>query len=570
MIEPTSTTSIAASPSGGKAAGKGEGGQQAGGLFGALMALIGQHLNQQKGAHPAQAEKASGLASIEGERAAALLHAKGKNDKGKAAQKEASPLTIALMQRKADQSRMAEGESPAMQAHKTMRAAPADAANAIHKKEQGITANSATKHGDAGPAMPAHQAAAQAASPIIAASGVAAAHAEIRNAADANANSQAQRAATRAAQDSLPRHAKPDAVSAMKQATPAIMQGETEKTAVENASARAAANAQTSGNERPALTPTAQNNPAASPAAQSLSAANASANEADAVAARFAASDADRRLSQARDGATNAAAENIARRAAANARSQASARADQPRLSPNAEASAHELATAQARHAGPNAAAGGASHPIASVTAPAASPLAHHAADANARIPLQSAAQSSDNAMAMTTGATAFQTSASAASTTGPAAGAAQSSAPMPLHEAIRHIAHSAKQGKTRLDIQLEPAHLGRIHISLTTDASRHIQIHLIADQSATRHMIEQQLPLLRHALAEQGLDLSGFSTGGGSFAQGGETAHGGRGEQGRPAAFPPETAGEPAPPARAKAESAPGRAPPGRLSIHA
>ncbi len=84
----------------------------------------------------------------------------------------------------------------------------------------------------------------------------------------------------------------------------------------------------------------------------------------------------------------------------------------------------------------------------------------------------------------------------------------------LPLHEAIQHIAHSAARGKTRLEIQLEPAHLGRIQLALTTDASRQIQVHLVADQATTRQILEQQLPQLRSALAEQGLDLAGFTMG--------------------------------------------------------
>lgn len=84
----------------------------------------------------------------------------------------------------------------------------------------------------------------------------------------------------------------------------------------------------------------------------------------------------------------------------------------------------------------------------------------------------------------------------------------------MTMYESIQHIAHAAKNGQTRLEIQLDPAHLGKIHISLQTDASKQLQVHLIVDQSATRAAIDQQLPALKQALAQQGLDLSGFSMG--------------------------------------------------------
>ncbi|MDX8401741.1 MAG: flagellar hook-length control protein FliK [Mariprofundaceae bacterium] len=140
----------------------------------------------------------------------------------------------------------------------------------------------------------------------------------------------------------------------------------------------------------------------------------------------------------------------------------------------------------------------------------------------------------------------------------------------MPLSEAIRHIAHSVKQGKTRLDIQLEPAHLGRIHVSLATDASRQVQIHLITDQAVTRHAIEQQLPALRQALADHGLDLSSFSTGGQSTQDGGGSTGGSMPESRHRSepAFP--MAAEAAPDPQSAPPGRENRAPPGRLSIHA
>ncbi|WP_160315788.1 flagellar hook-length control protein FliK [Mariprofundus ferrooxydans] len=84
----------------------------------------------------------------------------------------------------------------------------------------------------------------------------------------------------------------------------------------------------------------------------------------------------------------------------------------------------------------------------------------------------------------------------------------------MTMFDSIQHIAQSAKNGQTKLEIQLDPVNLGKIHISLQTDASKQIQIHMIVDQSGTRTAMDQQLPAIRHALAEQGLNLSGFSMG--------------------------------------------------------
>jgi len=82
----------------------------------------------------------------------------------------------------------------------------------------------------------------------------------------------------------------------------------------------------------------------------------------------------------------------------------------------------------------------------------------------------------------------------------------------MSLFDSMNHIAQSAKNGQTRLEIQLDPANLGKIHISLQSDAAKQLQIHIIVDQSMTRAALEQQLPQLRSALTQQGFDLSGFS----------------------------------------------------------
>lgn len=87
----------------------------------------------------------------------------------------------------------------------------------------------------------------------------------------------------------------------------------------------------------------------------------------------------------------------------------------------------------------------------------------------------------------------------------------------MTMFETIDHIAQSAHNGKTKLEIQLEPAHLGKIQVTLQTDASKQLLIHMVVDQGATRAALEQQMPALRNALAQQGFDLSGFSMGGGS-----------------------------------------------------
>jgi len=83
--------------------------------------------------------------------------------------------------------------------------------------------------------------------------------------------------------------------------------------------------------------------------------------------------------------------------------------------------------------------------------------------------------------------------------------------------DAMNEIAHSAKSGHTRLDIQLEPAHLGKIHISLQTDAAKQLMVHIAAEQTVSQQVIQQNMPQLRHALEQQGLSLGQFSMSTGS-----------------------------------------------------
>ena len=86
--------------------------------------------------------------------------------------------------------------------------------------------------------------------------------------------------------------------------------------------------------------------------------------------------------------------------------------------------------------------------------------------------------------------------------------------------EAMQHIAHSARNGATRIELQLEPAHLGKVHVSLQTDAAKQLQMHLTVEHAASRQVIEQHMPQLRAALADQGLSLGNFSMQTGSQQQ--------------------------------------------------
>ena len=95
--------------------------------------------------------------------------------------------------------------------------------------------------------------------------------------------------------------------------------------------------------------------------------------------------------------------------------------------------------------------------------------------------------------------------------------------------EVMLEIARSAKDGSMKLELQLEPAHLGKVQVTLQTDAAKQLQVHINVDQAASRQLIEQHLPQLRAALAEQGLDLGHFSMGTNSQGQNDGSTEGGR-----------------------------------------
>ena len=78
--------------------------------------------------------------------------------------------------------------------------------------------------------------------------------------------------------------------------------------------------------------------------------------------------------------------------------------------------------------------------------------------------------------------------------------------------DTMLEIVKSAKTGNTTLELQLEPANLGKVQVSIQIDQAKHIQVVFTVDQAASKQALEQQMPQLRLAMAQQGLDLSGFS----------------------------------------------------------
>lgn len=89
---------------------------------------------------------------------------------------------------------------------------------------------------------------------------------------------------------------------------------------------------------------------------------------------------------------------------------------------------------------------------------------------------------------------------------------AMHASGPWTVMAAMQEIGQAAVNGHSRLELKLEPAHLGKVHVRIDSDAGKNIRVHLVVEQATSRQIIEHHLPNLRHALAQQGLNLGDFS----------------------------------------------------------
>ncbi|MDX8383221.1 MAG: flagellar hook-length control protein FliK, partial [Ghiorsea sp.] len=78
--------------------------------------------------------------------------------------------------------------------------------------------------------------------------------------------------------------------------------------------------------------------------------------------------------------------------------------------------------------------------------------------------------------------------------------------------DAMLEVIRSAKDGTTSLELQLEPANLGKVIVNVQLDAAKQLQVSFTVEHAASRHALEQQMPQLRLALAQQGLDLGSFN----------------------------------------------------------
>jgi flagellar hook-length control protein FliK len=85
----------------------------------------------------------------------------------------------------------------------------------------------------------------------------------------------------------------------------------------------------------------------------------------------------------------------------------------------------------------------------------------------------------------------------------------ASNTAPVPLNGLALHIAVTAQGGRSRFEIRLDPAELGRIDVRIDLDRHGQIVSHLTVEKPETLAMLRQDAPQLQRAL-----DNAGFKTG--------------------------------------------------------
>src|SRR5690606_38599514 len=83
---------------------------------------------------------------------------------------------------------------------------------------------------------------------------------------------------------------------------------------------------------------------------------------------------------------------------------------------------------------------------------------------------------------------------------------------PQELGRQLVHFA-TGRQGEQRVTLQLNPAHLGPMSVNLTLD-DQTAQAQFFSAHAPVRTVLEQAIPQLREALAEQGIQLGEASVG--------------------------------------------------------
>jgi flagellar hook-length control protein FliK len=102
---------------------------------------------------------------------------------------------------------------------------------------------------------------------------------------------------------------------------------------------------------------------------------------------------------------------------------------------------------------------------------------------------------------------------AAAAAAAGPFSVTAATNVAVPLSGLALEIAASARSGKSRFEIRLDPADLGRIDVRIDVDRSGQVTSHVTVEKPETLSMLRQDAPQLQRQL-----DDAGFKTGSGGL----------------------------------------------------
>jgi len=76
----------------------------------------------------------------------------------------------------------------------------------------------------------------------------------------------------------------------------------------------------------------------------------------------------------------------------------------------------------------------------------------------------------------------------------------------VPLSGLAIEIASSVQSGKTRFEVRLDPADLGRIDVRIDVDRNGQVTSHLTVEKPETLSMLRQDAPQLQQALNDAGL----------------------------------------------------------------
>jgi flagellar hook-length control protein FliK len=136
--------------------------------------------------------------------------------------------------------------------------------------------------------------------------------------------------------------------------------------------------------------------------------------------------------------------------------------------------------------------------------AAAAAPHEHRAAAALVQTDTSDAAQQASNTIQQPVQSAAAPAPAAAQLTV-----TAATAAVVPLNGLALQIAVSAQSGKSRFEIRLDPAELGRIDVRIDVDRHGQVTSHLTVEKPETLAMLRQDAPQLQRAL-----DNAGFKTG--------------------------------------------------------